>query len=424
MGTALVLTVGTTPEPLVKAIEEVRGTEPDLVVFLLYGRPFAGQQPSPFDVAREVRERAAALGVRAEVREAADPEDYDVCLSAARVLLQEAAGMDRLVVNFTGGTKPLSAALVHAALTEPFAGELVLDYTGGEVRDPTGRVVKEAMRIRRSARTATDELLRRVLDLVRRSAYREARALTGRLPERGRAGFVRRAVEALYAWDEFDYESAVESLRRLYEAARALTDAPDVGPLAELVGRLVEPGGRLVEEVRTLRQLQSGSANRWPSPEGMVLLVADVLENALRRLEEGRPTDCVLRAYRAVEAAVQARLVAERVNPWRPDWSRLEASLLTSYLQSLSRSAPPQDLALTTGLRLVELLGTPLPPELARWLQDLQATRNHCYLEHGYRRVGEEDARRLVGYAETLCTHLLKADLGPARGRVTHRIGV
>ncbi|MDR7591349.1 MAG: hypothetical protein QN151_11395, partial [Armatimonadota bacterium] len=155
MATALLLTVGTTPDPLVKAVEEQVQQDSTLVVFLLYGRPFPGQDPSPFDVAQQVKSRAAQLGVRAEPREVTDPENLDVCLEAAREVLREAAAADRVVVDFTGGTKPLSAALVHAALTEPIAGDLVMEYTGGAVRDSTGRVVREAMRVRRSERTAT-----------------------------------------------------------------------------------------------------------------------------------------------------------------------------------------------------------------------------------------------------------------------------
>ncbi|MFN3286690.1 MAG: TIGR02710 family CRISPR-associated CARF protein [bacterium] len=419
MATALLLTVGTTPDPLVKAIEEQQGS--DVVVFLLYGRPFPGQDPSPFDVAQQVKSRAAELGVRAEPREVADPEDLDVCLQAARGVLREAAAADRVVVDFTGGTKPLSAALVHAALTEPIAGGLVMEYTGGAVRDPAGRVVREAMRVRQSERTATEETTRQVLDLLRRSAYREARYLASRLPDTGRSGFVRSCVEALYAWDEFDYEAARDLLVRNRPVARALGDLPELVALATLVGRLLDPANRLVDVSRRLHQLQDGHAKDWPRPEDVALVAADTLENAARRLAEGRPTDSVLRAYRAVETAVQARLLANRINPWRPDWEALDPARRSEYELALEGRPLPPELALTTGLRLVEVLEGPLPEDLTKFLRDIQFNRNRSYLEHGYHRVQEADARRLLGHAHDVCAHLLRTDLAVLRGRVAHR---
>ncbi len=443
MSTVLVLTVGTTAEPLLKAVEERRAEDPDLSVYLLYGRPFPGQKSNPFDVAKQVRDRAAELGVRAETREVPDPEDVDACLQAARSVLREVASADRVVVDFTGGTKPLSAALVHAALTEPLSGQLVLEYTGGQLRDPAGRVLREAMHLRRSERTATDDLVRQVLDLLGRFAYREARLLASRLPESGRAGFLRQAVEALCAWDEFDYERAAEHLRRVYQAARALLDTADLAPAPRVCVRLLEPANGLVATVRTLRALQQGQPRGLPPGEQLNLLVADILENASRRLAEGRPTDSVLRAYRAVECAVQVRLLASGVNPWHPDWAGLPQEVLDRYRLALARgrSAPepttpeehtgvptaeatsvalPRELALATGLTLLETMQAPLSEDLRKQLSDLQLNRNHSYLEHGYLRAQQDDARRLLSYAEDLCQAVLQADLRDLRARVTH----
>lgn len=421
MSTALILTVGTTADPLLKAVQEQHAQDRDLRVYLLYGRPFPGQEPSPFDVATQVKEQAATLGVRTEPREAPEPEDFDICLQAARAVLREAAGADRVVVDFTGGTKALSAAVVHAALTESIAGQLVLEYTGGPVRDRAGRVVREAMHVRRTERTATDELLRQVLDLVGRWAYREARLLAARLPDVGRPGFVRGAVEALYAWDEFDYEAARDLLVKNYPVARALGDLPELAPLANLVGRLLDPVNRLVDTSRRLHQLQDGHGKEWPQPEDVALLTADALENAARRLAEGRPTDSVLRAYRGVETAVQARLLVNQVNPWRPDWDRLAPDRRTEYERGLEGRPLPAELALTTGLRLVEVLEGRLPETLRGFLRDIQFNRNRSYLEHGYHRVREADARRLLGYAQEVCAHLLRVDLDGLRSRVAHR---
>jgi hypothetical protein len=176
----------------------------------------------------------------------------------------------------------------------------------------------------------------------------------------------------------------------------------------------------------------------------MTLLVADAIENGARRLAEGRPTDSVLRAYRAVEVAVHARLCSRGINPWWPDWDSLDAAVLDRYQALLTTSQtegrpfpsgsvapaaahrsdwrPPRELALTTGLKLVEALDGELPGDLAQHLRDLQANRNRSYLEHGYRRLATRDAERLFAYAEALCAHLTGPDLLVARRKVTHAL--
>ena len=420
MSTVLILTAGTTADPLLKAIEEHRAEDP--TVFVIYGRPFPNQDPNPFEVAFQVRQRALELGVSVETREVPDPEDIDVCLQVARSVLREVAESGRVIVDFTGGTKPLSAAVVHAALTEPLGGQLVLEYTGGSVRDRTGRVLREAMRLRRSENTATEELLRQVLNLLRRFAYREARAFAGKLPERGLARFVRHAVEALYAWDEFDYQASVQSIRKLYETARTMQDVPELAPVARLVSGLLEPGNRIEKLIRDLRELEKGEDRPFPPLDATALLVADALENASRRLHEERPTDCVLRAYRAVECAVQARLLSKQINPWRPRWDGIGPSILTRYLEVLGGREPPRELSLTTGLRLLETLEGSLPAELQERLRDLQQHRNRSYLEHGYQRIDRDTATRLLQYAGELCAHILRMDITELRSQVTHSV--
>jgi hypothetical protein len=56
---ALVLTAGTTIDPLKKAVEEAKAERESasLFVLLLYGRPLPNQDRDPFQVAAEVRQR-------------------------------------------------------------------------------------------------------------------------------------------------------------------------------------------------------------------------------------------------------------------------------------------------------------------------------------------------------------------------------
>jgi CRISPR-associated protein (TIGR02710 family) len=431
MKVGLVVTVGTTSDPILKAIREVRSEyhQASLTVVFLYGRPFPGQpSPTPFDVAYEAQQKAKELQVDAQPMEVPDPEDIDEALRVSRQALQRVAGSDLVIVNFTGGTKVLSAAVVHAALTERLIGKLILDYTGGALRDAQGRVQREAMRVKRDEQTWTHEVIDQVLELLRRFAYREARFLAESLPQQGQAGFVRQVAKALCDWDEFWYDAAVRTLRALYGQAEALMEDARLGPIARQVRRMLEPGQklmRLTEKLRDISQSPQGRQVRLDQSEldYFSLLIADTLENGDRRIREGRPTDSVLRSYRAVELAVQGRLLQEGVNPWQPDWRELKENILTGYLSRLQVQTPPPQLALRNGLTLLEVMGVcTLNSYLQRHLQDLQQGRNLSYLEHGFGRLDDGRARQLWEYALELTQALWSKSLEEARREVAHAL--
>lgn len=426
MKKAMIVTVGNTADPILKAIEEAHGEGEEVIAFLIYGRPFPGQNPSPFDVAYQAKQKAEELGVAVQLLEAEDPEDINACLQISRIVLLMAAAADCMIVNFTGGTKVLSAAIVHAALTESLGGNLVLDYTGGPIRDPQGRVLREAMRVVRSEKTATEEQLRQVLDSLQRANYREAHLLAERLPELGRSRFVKQAVEALCLWDEFDYMAAYSGpdhrgLCTLQEFAKMLSDDRNLAGLAGLVDRLREPGKQLNALVPVLNRIHQGKPWIKKEVEQLPLMVADALENSRRRLQEGRPTDSVLRAYRAVEVAVQARLLQEQINPWHPQWQEVDGEAKQRYLGLLKMAQPPIHLSLFNSLKLLEAMEQQgISEDMYDKQRSLQGLRNDSYLEHGYQRLTTGQAQHAHSYAEVLCAELLGGSLEGLRESVRH----
>jgi len=417
--TALILTVGTTAEPLKKAIEEVRAACPadaELSVLLLYGRPFEGQKPDPFEVASEVLEHARAAGIRARPWEIPDPEDLDRCLERVREALREVSSCERVVANYTGGTKAMTAALVHAALTENLAGELHLHYVGGAVRDPHGRVVREAMTLRSAPKTAVRRRLEQALVALRGHRYELAVQLADPLPEVGRPGFFKRAAGVLQAWDGFAYEQAEQGLRAAAQQAQALEDDELLGGLARTLIRLRRVAWDVVKTLQALRALEQGGAEPGPV-EGMALLCADVLENGARCLAREQFNEAVLRGYRALEVAVQGALLAAGCNPWRPAWERLGEEAREAVQRELGRL--PSELALHAGLIAWRALtGSRLSEDEEKRLRDLQHTRNHSMLEHGYRACGEEYARRCLDVAGTLAARVLGRELADLRAQL------
>ena len=388
-----------------------------LTVYLLYGRPLPNQHPDPFQVAAEVRQHAENLGLKVQTCEISEPEDLDVCLSEMRSLLQGLSGADKVIVNYTGGTKAMSAAIVHAALTTSFAGELELHYVGGSVRDKNGRVIREAMEIRRAAQTATQERMERILELMKEHRYELAAYLAEGLPEQGRSWFLKSASKALLLWDNFAYEEAATILRGLNQQAQILVDDPKLGRLAETVRRLVsEVITRILETVKAFRKWEIGDQVSI-SLEGVQLLCADILENASRHLQRREWNEAVLRSYRALEAAVQGALALSGINPWRFELNKLSEEQQQKVRMLLG--CTPKELTLYSGILTLQAVGgVQIGDGEQKWLQDVQQTRNRSILEHGYRACGQADAERVFNYANEIAGWVLGSDLKPLREKV------
>ncbi|NPV81343.1 MAG: hypothetical protein HPY52_13900 [Firmicutes bacterium] len=286
MKKTFVITVGNTLEPIRKSIADIEAIDGTNVV-LVYGRPFPGQQPSPLEVANSVRQFAASKGLAVDTKELEDPEDIDLCIEVFREVFRVHSDADEMVVNFTAGTKVMAAAAVHAALTAPFIGNLTFDYVGGRSRDQHGRVLDESMSTWRSVRTMAREILGQTLNRLSQGYYEEARVLAERLPNEGKARFVRQATEALYLWDEFDYKGATRIFRRLYEASQVFLGDREIGSLAEAVSRLARSADKIEALVDLLHRIQQ--TKQQPDldklrrerqyGENLPLLVADILEN-------------------------------------------------------------------------------------------------------------------------------------------------
>jgi len=168
----LILTSGTTAEPLLKAVEEAAKDNINYT-YIIYGRPFPKQHPNPFDIANEIKNKANRLSLNTFTFEVSDPEDIDSCINTIEEALNQVNNdeIKQLTVNFTGGTKPMTAALVHCVLTENINAEVVLDYTGGSLRDKVGRVISDAMRVKRKYETRPEKISRDVVNFIKACQY-------------------------------------------------------------------------------------------------------------------------------------------------------------------------------------------------------------------------------------------------------------
>lgn len=421
----LIITVGTTAEPLVKAIEEATG-ENITFIYLLYGRPFPDQSPNPFDIANEVKKKASSLNLNVRTFEIQDPEDFGSCLSTTSHAINQMNenGIRRLVINFTGGTKPMSAALIYSVLTEPVDAEVVLDYTGGIVRNEAGRVIRGAMRVKRHHETRIEKIARDALNLLKCCQYSQAFSITRSLPDSGRFGFLKRAIEALYLWDNFHYQESFELLKKLRPQVDVLTDILLLKDILEVIKRLIQPSFSISNATNALSRIQNGDEIKKTlkgiSKEELFLVPADALENAKRRFFEERYTDAVLRAYRAIESAVQIKLVSLDINPWNFSEEQINEEKRKQPTAFTKNNTLPSKLTLSSGLNLLKAFNKGISEELENALKEIQATRNNSYLEHGYHKVNREQAERIMENAGRLVGNILEIDVKHIIDQIKH----
>jgi len=132
MGKALICSVGGTVEPLVASIAEHR---PELAVF------FASEQT--IEEIGSVKQRLQERQVQIKNRNVLtrDAQDvlacYEAALQCADLALAGGRPAAEVVVDFTGGTKAMSAALALATVGNGF----MFSYVGGSTRSYQGRGV-------------------------------------------------------------------------------------------------------------------------------------------------------------------------------------------------------------------------------------------------------------------------------------------
>ena len=404
----LVLTVGTTEEPLLKAVKEV--VEPcDVVLF--YGHSLE-QVQAPIQVAARVRERALEQGFSTCEFEVSDPENIETTLAEMEAALRPF--LDRewsgIRFNITGGTKVMSGALAHLAHRVLGGQEVLVEYTGGRHRNAAGRVVGP---MHTTSLPLWRQHSRHTVDLLRSGQYQAAYAWSRVLPpQEGEAGFVRAGMEALAQWDRMEYQAAHAGLREMAAALQFFRGNASLDSLVQLLERIKDAAAQMMGALHRLgdsANLQQLDPPGLPANfiEGMRLLAVDALVNAERRVQEGRHTDAALRSYRAVEVACQRALLARGVSPWnRDDQIGLEAGLVK--LEGMNE----QPLALDWA-------------DIRRLVRGIQSVRNYSFLEHGYTPVSCGMAKSSLEAADHVVTGLMEAcadEMGEMRRNLSFSI--
>lgn len=403
--TILMITVGGSHEPIVKAIERTR---PDFVAFVCTGDDPATGKPGSV---QQIRGKGAVIkaqlgddrpslpniptqtGLTDEQCEVllvpADDLDGIVRETSKRLeqIEREHAG-GHIVADYTGGTKSMSAGLVTAALaSERVTLQLVTGARADLIKVRSGmehatRASAEGVRLRQA--------IKRYLTAWQGYAYGAAHKGLSELESpagiavRPSLDAARDLSAAFDAWDRFDFERA-RDLLNLY-ASRYGTQSAGY--------------------LKTLKWLVTDSRRQTP------FRLFDLWHNARRRAAQQRFDDAVGRWYRLLE--------------WTAQWLlRLHCDLDTS---NLPRESIPQSIVIhanrdgkyQAGLfqawkLLAELTDGPaseFSKAQQRTIENHVRIRNYSIFAHGDRPIREVDWRPIEAWTEQALLPFLDQQAG------------
>jgi len=282
MSKTLVMTVGTgrTRTDIAQALLfSIRAHQPDRVVFLC-------SEVSRDQTLPEIRKELTLPSEYVEVHTFAEENDVQILYQHYLSCLRRC---DELIVDYTSGTKAMSAALFAAGIALE-AGEV--SYITGP-RDQTGRAVASTAIVAFPPELVLAERqLARARELFNgldfHACWQLARPLQKNLPKdsglRRQAKTLGMLGNAYDLWDHFKWS---ESAHKLGKASNPRENLVKVD-----LNRL-EANAAFVREVDQ-------------NPYGDQRLV-DLLNNASRRLQQGRFDDALARLYRAYEYLLQCR---------------------------------------------------------------------------------------------------------------------
>jgi CRISPR-associated protein (TIGR02710 family) len=391
----LICTLGGAPQPIKHSIETLK---PKRCIFLVSAETVPERIGEQLRLGFDDKERTrpVCIGISSAncvVLQVKDPQRIGGCVdtfSTLAAVVREWTGSSNklhsyeVVVDFTGGTKAMSAALVLCARV----WECRLAYVAGKHREKGGVgivatgsefVIEESNPWEFLGFQAAEEFIVHFNAGDFSAAEKTARTASDRAdeksPVRTRMNALADLADGYKRWEMFSHEKALNVLTRC------------AGRSYNIVGALQHRGAQtFLEDLKTniahLERL-AGPKNAGPS----LPRIADLLANALRRAAEQRYEDAVARLYRAVEAMAQWRLLdSYQITAGAVRSDQIPGTLADAL--GRADAAGLRKLALQDCYRLLQHLNDPLGNEFCRLKLDQRKSplnsRNESILAHGF----------------------------------------
>lgn len=392
----LICTVGGTPEPVVATLKY---WHPLRVVFVRTPQ----SRNSVENILQQTDIKAFIDAGRFEVLEIPDGEDLTSCVERLRPLNSEverwlSRGHDyRVVVDLTGGTKCMSAAIAMHA----HRWKCDLSYVGGSERtkEGVGIVVCGHEEVRPTLNPwdalgyqAVEDFTVLFDQRAFPAAAKVAAQAKTRVDQQARKrefSVLERLAAAYETWDRFDHKNSLAAFRDVKKGANDLCAILGKDRGERLLGNIKSSCFHLEELINT------------PPPSRYHVI--DLLANALRRKEENRFDDAVARLYRAIEA--MAQLVLKELHGIKSTaevpYDRLSENLKAKW--PLAATKGEVALGLQDAYALLADLGDPAGKAFAAaglaGEKSPLVARNHSILAHGFELVSETVFTKLWGAA-------------------------
>lgn len=323
-------------------------------------------------------------------------EIYLHYLSILKSTLDTGYTTKEIVIDYTSGTKSMTAALFAAGLSLEIES---ISYIAGK-RDEGGRVIPGTERpisIRPVSILAQSKMdtARKLFNLYQ---FESAKAILRPLVQEvkvpeiySEALKILKIVEAYSFWDTFHLKNAKDAF-----------------------GEINSKGILKDDEINSIFQTNMVLLNQSAKNKYSVHRLVDLLENAHRRVREGKFDDAVARIYRLFEFMAQIKLYKDHK---KIETDKVTLKILPTNLHSKyeKKFIPPDvsiKLALVKSYDLLKDLKDQLGIEFMREhadedkpLSKLLGNRNKSILAHGFTAISENDTRQMIDIAEKYLTN-------------------
>jgi CRISPR-associated protein (TIGR02710 family) len=355
-------------------------------------------------------------------------EDEQNLMESVRELVQElpkclknlGCTFAQLKADYTGGTKPMAAAVVLALADKGCQ----YTYVGGVSRDKEGLgVVMDNREIMLHSDNPWDALGRDPLKIFalhfNRCRFTSAAHCARDAAKRCEAlkplfSTLAKLAEGYGLWDSFNYSSASNSLAQCITPLQTLPCMQEGRDISAVFAAQLEHDLKRLKRIKNDMQTLEGGKCKAPS-DGSALL-QDLLSNAVRRAErEHKYDDAVSRLYSVIEKSAKIRLrTAYAINN-----SCVVKEDIPSHAHDELYEYEAKDdngcvkLPLGKSFALLDALEDPLGTsfrEKQRELEKVMDVRNNSLLAHGYNPVKESTYNDMLDIALGFCA-LNKEDI-------------
>ncbi len=421
----LVVSVGGSLDQIRKSISERKS---DVLVLLTSPASMTTLQ----EIIAEMDEKDKPNEDRIHYFTTPDAQDLVQTFSTVEALFQKVQTIDptkeNTIVDYTGGTKVMSSALVSVALLRGFDK---LSYVGGSGRtkDGLGVVVTGSelpLLSRNPIRLQGYFELQKLVELYKKHEYnacveicREAKA-SDWIEDKELFADLESVFLYYHHRDLFDFGKAFSSLSRKFRDQDYLARYP------EWIRKFMKESyqGRMgMEELANISREFKSYQTKWDNdpknPPGFEklqnlnfhLLLTEIYMNAERRAEQGKYDDAVLRHYRLLEMTAQLQLLMKyKIYNSYTLPEQIPNILREEYIQRFRFTHPKSRMeflkyGMEASFQVLQALGDPIanfynPKDREKGspmdqFRNIQSSRNLSILAHGLAPIGEDTYSKL-----------------------------